>query len=354
MIPKVSITMSTYNVEDFIQESLDCIVNQTLKEIEIICIDDGSTDKTLNILNEYATKDSRINVIAKPKNEGLAVARNEALALATGKYITFVDGDDLIDITLFEKAFKLAEKNNSDLVVWDYINFSSENEINIEKGKVSQLLNISKTNKIDLLKFPSFSCVKMIKNEVVNSLNISFPVGLTRQDIPVNWKLITSLENINLLPERLYFYRQHPEATTHRTDNRLFDLATVMDITEEYLPEATTHRTDNRLFDLATVMDITEEYLIENNLYEQYKDEFLRQQLGLLAGMYDKVDSSLKPKALKIIIERLENNQWDYILNKKSLRWQTRDFYLAINGSVVAKIKRALWLSIRYIYRSLK
>jgi len=328
MIPKVSITMSTYNVEDFIQESLDCIVNQTLKEIEIICIDDGSTDKTLNILNEYATKDSRINVIAKPKNEGLAVARNEALALATGKYITFVDGDDLIDITLFEKAFKLAEKNNSDLVVWDYINFSSENEINIEKGKVSQLLNISKTNKIDLLKFPSFSCVKMIKNEVVNSLNISFPVGLTRQDIPVNWKLITSLENINLLPERLYFYRQHPEATTHRTDNRLFDLA--------------------------TVMDITEEYLIENNLYEQYKDEFLRQQLGLLAGMYDKVDSSLKPKALKIIIERLENNQWDYILNKKSLRWQTRDFYLAINGSVVAKIKRALWLSIRYIYRSLK
>ena len=326
--PNISVTMSTYNVDEFIQESLNCIVNQTLKNIEIICIDDGSTDDTLSILNEYAAKDSRIKVVAKLKNEGLAVARNEALKLAKGKYIAFVDGDDLIDVTLFEKAFKLAEENNSDMVVWDYIPFWNTNEIAIKKQKLSSLVTIKTTDKETLLKFPSFSCVKMIRNEVINSFNVSFPVGLTRQDIPVNWKLITSLEKINLLPERLYYYRQQPEATTNRTDKRLFDLA--------------------------TVMDITKEYLIENNLYEQYKDEFLRQQLGLLAGMYDKVDSSLKPKALKIVIDRLENDQWNYILKKKPLRWQTRDFYLAINGSVVAKIKRVFWLISRSIYRSLK
>ena len=105
MTPLVSITMSTYNVEDFIQESLNCIVNQTLKDIEIICIDDGSKDNTLSILNDYAEKDERIIVVAKPKNEGLAVARNEALALAKGKYITFVDGDDLFSLTMLEEAY---------------------------------------------------------------------------------------------------------------------------------------------------------------------------------------------------------------------------------------------------------
>lgn len=324
----VSITMSVYNVEQYLHSSLDCIVNQTLKNIEVICIDDGSTDGSLAILNKYAQRDARIQVIAKPKNEGLAVARNEALALAKGKYITFVDGDDLFDITMLEKAYKLAESERADMVLWDYVSFYNNSDLIINKGKPSVWNNIFSPKKIHLLKHPAFMGIKLLNTEKVKKLKICFPVGLTRQDIPVHWHLITKLDKIEILPERLYFYRQQSQATTHRTDKRLFDLA--------------------------TVMDITKEYLIRNNLYEQYKDEFLRQQLGLLAGMYDKVDSSLKPKALKIIIERLKNDQWDYILKKKPLRWQTRDFYLAINGDVVAKIKRALWLSIRYIYRSLK
>lgn len=328
MNPFVSITMSVYNVEEYLRSSLNGIVNQTLKNIEIICIDDGSTDGSLSILQEYAQRDVRIQVIAKPKNEGLAVARNEALALATGKYITFVDGDDLFDLTLLEKAYQLAESKKAEMVLWDYLVFWNESEIMAKKTVPSALLNCSSTNKIALLQRPAFTWIKLIKTEVAKKLQITFPKGLTRQDIPVHWQLITQIHAIALLPQRLSYYRQQPQATTHKADKRLFDLATVLDKTKEYLEQ--------------------------NNMYQTYKDEFLRQQLNVLAGMYDKVPKNLKPKALAIVKERLQADQWNYILSNKPLRWQTRDFYLAINGSVVAKIKRVFWLSSRSIYRSLK
>ncbi|HIP33763.1 MAG TPA: glycosyltransferase family 2 protein, partial [Bacteroidia bacterium] len=121
--PHITIAISTYNVEKYIRDSLLCIINQSLKNIEIICIDDASTDNTLKIIQKFAVNDHRIKVISKIKNEGLSVSRNKALELAKGKYITFVDGDDLMDLNLFKKAFNLAEKNKSDLVIWDHLTF---------------------------------------------------------------------------------------------------------------------------------------------------------------------------------------------------------------------------------------
>jgi len=325
--PLVSITMSTYNVEAFIKESLDCIVNQTLKNIEIICIDDGSTDTTLAILNDYATKDKRIKVVAKNENEGLAVARNEALALATGKYISFIDGDDLMDVDLFRKAFELAEKTNAEMVLWDYAVFYNKKDLEINKKEASKLSEIDTTDKVALLQRPAFTWVKLIKTAVARKLLISFPKGLTRQDIPVHWQLITQINAIALLPERLSYYRQQPQATTHKADERLFDLAIIMDITKAYLKQ--------------------------NNLYETYKNEFLRQQLNLLSGMEDVIDASLKEKAMQLIYERLSDDQWNYIHSNNPLRRQARDFYLSLQGVFIAKIRRKVWLLSRSVYRML-
>lgn len=327
MTPLVSITMSTYNVENFIEESLECIVNQTLKDLEIICIDDGSTDGTLHILNHYAAKDKRIQIVAKVKNEGLAVARNEALALAKGKYICFVDGDDLMDLDLFRKASKLAEDKKSDLVLWDYVTFWNKNEISAKKKIPSKLSNLTISDKTVLLQRPAFTWVKLIKTEVAKSLSIYFPKGLTRQDIPVHWHLITSISKIVVLPERLSYYRQQPKATTHSKDARLFDLA--------------------------TVMDITKEYLIKADLYDLYKNEFLRQRLNLLFGMYDIIDPSLKNKALSKIKERLGIDEDLYIKSSKPLRWQASVFYVSLKGSLIATFKFKAWLLTRHLYRLL-
>ncbi|MEO9021802.1 MAG: glycosyltransferase family 2 protein [Ginsengibacter sp.] len=326
--PLVSVTVSTFNVEEFVAQSLETIVNQSLKDIEIICIDDGSSDRTLEILYEFAMKDSRMTVVAKKQNEGLAVARNKALTLARGKYISFVDSDDLYDKDLFSKAYKCAEKNDSDMVLWDYVVFKNANEIEAKKRAPSPLLYVSEDDKIALLQRPAFTCVKLIKTEVARKININFPKGLTRQDIPVHWRLVTQLDKISLLPERLFYYRQQPHATTQKKDQKLFDLA--------------------------TVMDITQKYLIESNLYETYKDEFLRQQLNLLFGMYDSVIDYLKHEALKKLNERMGEDQWNYINSRKPMRKQARDFYLSLNGSVTAKLRYHGWLLKRSVYRGVK
>lgn len=328
MKPFVSVTMSAFDVEPYLRQCLDCVVAQTLENIEVICVNDGSSDGTMGILEEYAACDSRFRIVNQEQNQGLAVARNLALELARGKYVAFVDSDDLFDHDLFRKAYELAEKNESDLVFWDYVVFHQVEELPAKIGEPSALGDFSPGDKLVLLERPAFSATKMIRTDTARSLGVCFPKGLTRQDIPVHWQLVTSLEKIALLPERLYYYRQQPSATTHKTDWRLADLVTVMDLVKDYLDGS--------------------------GLYETYRDIFLQKQLELMSGFEDKIDPLLKPKAMELIRTRLGNEQWDYILNGKPLRWQARDFYMTIHGSTIARARRTAWLLARSCYRSIK
>lgn len=118
--PKVSIIVPIYNVEPYLRQCLDSLVNQTYKHIEIICVDDGSVDASGVILDEYAKADNRIIVI-HTVNSGVSSARNTALYIASGQYIMFVDGDDWIDVCTCENAVFKAEEHAADLVMWPYI-----------------------------------------------------------------------------------------------------------------------------------------------------------------------------------------------------------------------------------------
>ena len=116
----LSIIVPVYNVENYLIRCLDSLVNQTLKEIEIICINDGSKDNSLNILEEYAKKDSRI-IILNQENAGLSAARNAGMEIAKGEYIGFVDSDDWVDLDFFEKLYIAAKNNDCDIAVADFI-----------------------------------------------------------------------------------------------------------------------------------------------------------------------------------------------------------------------------------------
>lgn len=120
---KISVIVPVYNVEKFIRRCLDSIINQTLKDLEIILVDDGSTDNSGVICDEYAKLDNRITVIHK-ENGGLSSARNIGLDFAKGDWIAFVDSDDYIDYKMYEVLYKNAEKNNCDISVcyFEYIN----------------------------------------------------------------------------------------------------------------------------------------------------------------------------------------------------------------------------------------
>ena len=113
---KVSVVVPVYNVENYLRKNLDSIRNQTLKDIEIICVDDGSTDSSLQILQEYAQMDGRIRIIEQ-QNAGAGAARNKGLDAAQGKYLSFLDSDDFFEPDMLEKMYRLAEKDQTDFVV---------------------------------------------------------------------------------------------------------------------------------------------------------------------------------------------------------------------------------------------
>ena len=119
MNPKISIIVPVYNVEQYLRQSLDSLVNQTYRNIEIITINDGSPDHCIDILREYEAKDSRVVVIDK-KNEGVAAARNDAMKLARGDYFMFADGDDWIELNACERLISVMEEHKPDVVMFSY------------------------------------------------------------------------------------------------------------------------------------------------------------------------------------------------------------------------------------------
>lgn len=130
-MPKVSVIVPVYNVENYIRKCLDSIISQTLKDIEIILVDDGSEDNSGKICDEYAEKDSRIIVIHQ-KNNGLSNARNTGLNIASGEYIGFVDSDDYIKSEMYSEMYQTAEKTDADMVL---CNYSYDTNGNITENK---------------------------------------------------------------------------------------------------------------------------------------------------------------------------------------------------------------------------
>ena len=124
-MPKVSIVIPTYNVENYLRECMESVVNQTLRDIEIICINDGSTDGSLKILREYADRDERVILIDK-KNEGYGVGMNTGMDIATGEYIGIVEPDDFVPLTMYEDLYNIAKDNELDFVKADFYRFTRD------------------------------------------------------------------------------------------------------------------------------------------------------------------------------------------------------------------------------------
>ena len=175
---KVSIIVPTYNVEQYLVECMESIVNQTLQDIEIICVDDGATDNSGKILDDYAQKDNRIKVIHK-QNEGYGKAMNIGLDTATGEYIGIVEPDDYVALDMYESLYKIAKENDVDFVKADYQSFIGEKEertfyyvklYNGEKNYYNKVINLQE----DFLPF-DFNMVTwtgIYKREYLNKYNI--------------------------------------------------------------------------------------------------------------------------------------------------------------------------------------
>lgn len=215
---KVSIIMPVYNVEKYLRESLDTAVNQTLKDIEIICVNDGSTDKSLEILIEYKKKYPNI-IIINQDNNGLSGARNSGIDIARGEYIYFFDSDDLIDLDLCKVCYDTAQKYDLDILTFDAEVFYDNVDLNNKfknlsydrKGVLTEEQVFTGDSFYVYLKemnvYKSSVCLHFYKKEFLIKNKLYFFVGILHEDELYSTKVILSANKIKYIP-RIFFKRR--------------------------------------------------------------------------------------------------------------------------------------------------
>lgn len=201
----ISIIVPIYNVEEYLERCVNSIINQTYKNIEIILVNDGSTDNSGNICNELGKKDNRIKIIHK-QNGGLSDARNAGLKIAQGCYIGFVDSDDYIKEDMFETLYNLNKKYNSEISIVSYYEYYNGKLIAARDSKKLEIFN-----KIDAIKellidtkIQSYAWNKLFKKELFE--NLEFPTNKNFEDIATILLLFEKAEKIVLLEDPKYYY----------------------------------------------------------------------------------------------------------------------------------------------------
>ena len=171
-MPKVSVIIPCYNVEKYITQCIDSLLNQTMHDIEIICIDDKSPDNVLDVLHTYAARDSRIKVIEQPQNGGVSVARNAGIEAATGEYISFVDPDDYVEKNFFERLYNKATAGNLDICVSNICEHLCDGTTRKHSGYTKR----AGKNRVF---FNYIQCAAIFKTEFIRKNNLRVPVGIT-------------------------------------------------------------------------------------------------------------------------------------------------------------------------------
>lgn len=209
---KVSIIVPVYNNEKYLEKCINSIVKQTLKEIEIILVDDGSTDKSLNILKNYESKDKRIKVLSQV-NMGPSCARNKGLHIAKGEYVGFVDSDDWIDLDFYEKLYNAAKKYNADISVagikrhrsykWKYHLQINKEEFTDDKNKKFLLCDVPDK---------CYPVNKIYKLSKLNQYNILFEPGVYFEDRLFTAQVLVYLDGLVTVPNIYYNYWTNPNS----------------------------------------------------------------------------------------------------------------------------------------------
>lgn len=221
---KVSVIVPVYNVEKYLEECLDSIINQTLEDIEIICVDDKSADNSLNILKRYKEKDTRIKIIEHNANKGLGSTRNTALDVARGEYIMFVDSDDWLEPEACEEAYSKIKSSNCDFVC-----FNSTKVYMDKRKKVLYMSSLYKVatnvNKqiinLNELKVPFFnSCEvwnKIYDRKFIENNHLRFTnEKIFAEDVLFFIQIVLSNGTFTLLNKSLYNYRMHDNNSVHK------------------------------------------------------------------------------------------------------------------------------------------
>lgn len=217
----ISIIVPVYNVEQYVEKCIQSIVEQTYKNIEIILVDDGSTDSSGKICDDFKTKDNRIKVIHK-KNGGLSDARNAGIKIANGEYIGFVDSDDYIAKDMFETLYNLNKKYNSEISIVSFYELYKGKIIGVRDSKELQVLT-----KIEAIKellidtnIQSYAWNKLFKRELFEELE--FPINKNFEDIATTLLLFEKANKVVLLEDPKYYYVRRDDSIVGVRNNKTY------------------------------------------------------------------------------------------------------------------------------------
>ena len=296
---KVSVIVPVYNVEDYICDAINSLINQTLKDIEIICVDDCSTDSSYELLTSFKKKDNRIKVLRNTKNTGVGYSRNKALKIAKGEYISFLDSDDWLENKSLEELYNKSSENNLDILMFKAITYYQDSD-NFVKSDYYSMKNVNncfnkvfdyqKFDKFKLFKIPNCVWNKFIKRSLLIENDISFPEGLIFEDVPFFYKLMFSAKRM-MITDEYYYYRRIRENS----------IMTTYDI---------------KLIDTISISDMVMEFFLDNNHYNDYKRPLLNNFIGVQKNRYYKIPNKHKEHYFNEMKKNIEKYAYQYNLKE--------------------------------------
>lgn len=289
---KVSIIVPVYNTSMYLEQCLNSLLCQSLEGIEIICVDDGSTDNSLQILQNFAQNDKRIRVLTQ-KNQGQSVARNLAMNVATGEYIGFIDSDDWIDEKMFEKLYQNAKKFDSNISMCSFTLFNEKTGLSSDSDPYFTLnlfpesfedRSFSYKETYDFIfRICVQPCNKIYKRDFLTQIGAKFPEGLFFEDNVFFYETFMQSEKNCLIKEPLYTYRV---GTGHSTVSG-----------DEY-----------KKLDFFEIFRLIEKFLKEKKLYDGLADYFVQYKKNTLQYWYKKLtDEKIKEIYSKKLAEEIAN-----------------------------------------------
>ena len=305
-MPKFSIILPVYNVEKYLKECLNSLVNQTFTDFEAICINDGSTDNSLEILNEYANMDSRFKVISQ-ENQGQGVARNYAIDIAAGDYLLFVDPDDYIDLNALELINNQFQQTDVDIVYFDYYQFKDARKqqkitsfytqarkhlnFEVENGMI---YNWNEINNADLLSIHIGVWSKAYSLNFIKNNKIQFAPNRHGEDSIFSISAMLLAKRVLYFEKALYHYRQRGGSAVNSASEENFCVF------------------DN--------LKGIKSFLEEHNLYEKYKIAFLKYQIYSLNFHYSNIPEESCDRYLECCRKILSEHDYKELLKEIRLK----------------------------------
>ncbi len=221
-MPKVSVIVPFYNVEGYIEKCLETLVNQTLKDIEIILVNDGSKDRSVDIVKKFMKEYPDKIVYLEKQNGGLADARNYAIPYAKGEYIAFLDSDDYVEKDMYQLMYELAQKESSDMVecnfIWEYPDKKRED---IGEFYIGQFEMLEKVRVV--------AWNKLIKREILEKNKIEFPKGLQYEDVEFTYKLVPFINKVSFVKKLCVHYVQREGSISNLQNERTKEIFEILE-----------------------------------------------------------------------------------------------------------------------------